>query len=134
MDTIDKRNFRNLLVWQLGIEISEDVYRLTAKFPKNEMYGISGQMQRSSVSIPANIAEGHAKGFSKDFLRHLSIAQGSLAELETLLVIAQKMQLGDIGIINSIIDKCTREAKMLRNLRKSIKRRISNLQSPIPNP
>jgi four helix bundle protein len=134
MATIDKRNFRNLLVWQLGIEITEDIYHLTAKFPKNEMYGISGQMQRSAVSIPANIAEGHAKGFSKDYLRHLAIAQGSLAELETHLIIAKKMQFGEVDMIDSILDKCTREAKMLRNLRKSIKRRIPNPQSPTPNP
>jgi four helix bundle protein len=141
MFNTDIRNFKSLLVWQLGIEIVENIYRLTATFPKNEMYGISGQMQRSSVSIPANIAEGHAKGFCKDYLRHLGISQGSVAELETLLIITQKIQIGEINLINSIIDKCIREAKMLRNLRKSVKRRIptlkyrsSNPQSPVPNP
>ncbi|HEY4761106.1 MAG TPA: four helix bundle protein [Thermoguttaceae bacterium] len=134
---MDKRNFRNLLVWQLGIQLAEDVYRLSEKLPKNESYGLCSQIQRAAVSIPANIAEGHARGSSKDFIRYLAIAQGSLAELETHLIIAKRMQYGDSVTINSILDRCAREARMLRSLRKSIKSRISNQsnpQSPIPNP
>ena len=90
---MDSQNFRSLKVWQLGMQLAEEVYRLSQQFPKQEMYGLTSQIQRAAVSIPANIAEGHAMGSSKDFLRFLAIAQGSLAELETHLMLAVSHQL-----------------------------------------
>ncbi len=83
------RSYGELKVWQTGMQLSRQVYQLTRSFPNHEMYGLSGQMQRAAVSAPANIAEGHARNSTKQFLHHLSIARGSLAELETFLILAQ---------------------------------------------
>jgi four helix bundle protein len=83
-------SYRDLKVWQLSMDLAEHIYCLTDSFPKHEVYQLSSQMQRAVVSIPSNIAEGHARDFTKEFLRHLSIALGSLAELETQGIIAER--------------------------------------------
>jgi four helix bundle protein len=85
------QSFRDLLVWQKAIELVIEVYRLTSKFPKHETYGLCSQMQRASVSIPSNIAEGHGLKKTRAYLRHLSISCGSLAELETQLEISDRL-------------------------------------------
>ena len=77
------------------MELAEKVYQLSRQFPKHETYGLGGQIQRAAISIPANIAERHARGSTKDFLRHLAIAQGSLAELETHLLLAERLNYCD---------------------------------------
>ncbi len=84
------KSFRDLRVWQAGIELVENVYRLTRTFPQHKLYGLTGQMRRAAVSIPSNIAEGHTREHRKEYLYHLSVAQASLAELETQLEIATR--------------------------------------------
>ncbi len=121
---MDGKNFRELKVWQLGMQLTEEVYRLTQQFPKHETYGLGSQMQRAAVSIPANIAEGHAIGSAKDFARFLGIAQGSLAELETHLLLAERMKYGSPIEIAAILNHCSEEARMLRGLRKAVRSRI----------
>jgi four helix bundle protein len=103
--------------------LAEDVYRLSQHFPKHETYGLASQIQRAAVSVAANIAEGHAIGSTKQFARFLGIAQGSLAELETHLMLAERMKYGDSTEIQSILSRCGDEARMLRGLRKSIRNR-----------
>ena len=85
------RSFRDLRVWQAGIDPVRKIYELTSRFPRNEVYGLASQMQRAAVSVPSNIAEGHARESTKEYLQHLSIAQTSLAELETQLEIAKQL-------------------------------------------
>ena len=121
---MESQNFRSLKVWQLGMQLVEEVYRLSQQFPKHETYGLCNQIQRAAVSIPANIAEGHAMGSSKDFLRFLAIAQGSLAELETHLLLAERLKYCNPSQIGPLLDRCTEEARMLRSLRSSVKRRL----------
>jgi len=121
---VDRRNFRSLRVWQLGMELAEQVYRLSQRFPKQEMYGLTSQIQRAAVSIPANIAEGHARGATKDFLRYLAIAQGSLAELETHLMLAERIKYVTSDLIVPILNQCTKEARMLRSLRSRLRERL----------
>src|SRR5689334_20011421 len=87
-------SFRDLKVWQLGMEIVEHAYHLTSAFPKDELYGLTSQLRRAAVSVPANIAEGHARAFTKEYQRHLSIAVGSLAEVETYLELCVRLQYG----------------------------------------
>jgi four helix bundle protein len=82
------KSYRDLRVWQAAIDLVEAIYRLGRGFPKHEMFGLTGQMQRAAVSVASNIAEGHAREHRKEFLHHLSIAQSSLAELETHVEIA----------------------------------------------
>lgn len=92
-----KMNHRNLEAWIYGIQLAEYVYQITSNFPKEEMYGITSQIRRSAISIPSNIAEGVARNTNKEKLQYLHISLGSLAELETQLIIAHK-----IGYVKSL--------------------------------
>ena len=82
------RTHRDLDVWQEAMSVVREVYRLTAVFPREEVFGLASQIRRSTVSIPSNIAEGAGRGGSREFLRFLSVARGSLSELETQVLIA----------------------------------------------
>jgi four helix bundle protein len=84
------RYYRDLDIWQRGVNISVNVYHLTEEFPRSELYGLTSQIRRSAVSIPSNIAEGHARS-TREFARFLSIARGSVSELETQLEIARRI-------------------------------------------
>jgi four helix bundle protein len=84
-------DFKNLKTWQVAMDLVEQVYRLTEGFPKHELYGLGGQMQRAAVSVPSNIAEGHAKDTKQEYWRGLICARGSMAELETQLLIAVRV-------------------------------------------
>jgi four helix bundle protein len=89
------RNFKNLRIWQKGIDIAVKTLRLTDTFPKEDKFGISQQMTRAGVSIPSNIAEGSSRTSPKDYCRFIEISLGSAFELETQLVIAERPQKGD---------------------------------------
>ena len=82
---------KDLDAWQFSIELVSDIYELTKAFPKEEIYGLTNQIRRSAVSIPSNIAEGSARQSSKEFTQFLYIALGSLAEVETQLIIAENL-------------------------------------------
>lgn len=85
------KGFRKLIVWQRAHQLVLQVYKLTEKFPKNEMFGLTSQLRRAMVSVPANVAEGYAAGGKGQFKRYLDIAQGSLAEAEYYLILAQDL-------------------------------------------
>ncbi len=87
------KSYRDLQVWQKAIELVESVYKLMRTFPAEERFGLASQLQRAAVSIPANIAEGYGRSHLGDYLHHLSIGRGSLAELETHLVIAVRLKI-----------------------------------------
>ena len=84
-------SFKQLTVWQKSIELVKDVYQATLKLPQCEIYGLTSQMRRSAISIPSNIAEGRKRKSRKDFVRFLSIADGSAAELETQIIITKEL-------------------------------------------
>ena len=94
------KNFRDLIIWQRGVLLAEQVYQKTEGFPKAELYGLVSQMRRAAVSIPSNIAEGAERDSVKEFIHFLHIAKGSAAELRTQIYIAEK-----IGILHSQITK-----------------------------
>jgi four helix bundle protein len=121
---MESQNFRSLKVWQLGMELAKEAYCLTRRFPKHETFGLVSQIQRAAVSIPANIAEGHAMGSSKDFLRFLAVAQGSLAELETHLLLSERIKYTTTAQVAPILNRCAEEARMLRGLRRSVRSRL----------
>ena len=85
------KSYRDLETWQKAMELVESAYRLARKLPGEEKFGLKSQMQRAAVSVPANIAEGHGRKHCKEFLRYLAIARGSLMELETHVLIAQRL-------------------------------------------
>ena len=86
------KTYRELEVWQRSMDLVEAVYRLTNEFPAEEKFGLTSQLRRAAVSIPANIAEGYGRVHRGDYLRHLSIAKGSLMEVETHLIIAVRLK------------------------------------------
>jgi four helix bundle protein len=114
-------SYRELLVWQKSMDLCEACYRLTALFPKDERYGLVSQMRRASVSVPSNIAEGFARESNGNFLQHLRIAQGSLKEVETQLLISQRVGLVTLEHINPLLNNTDEVGKMLRSLGRSLK-------------
>jgi four helix bundle protein len=85
------RRHQQLLVWKDAIELVEQIYRLTARFPVDERYGLTSQMRRAAVAVPSNLAEGAARSSRREFLRYLDIARSSLVEIETQVVIARRL-------------------------------------------
>ncbi len=117
-------SFRELKVWQLGIELAEKVYRLTADFPKSEFYGLSNQMRRAAVSIPSNIAEGQGRDSTREFLHFLAIAFGSICELEIQLILAHRLNYLSDPDLQSILTILTATSKTTRGLQKSLKAKL----------
>jgi len=93
------KSYEDLVVWQKSIDLAENVYSITKKFPNGELYGLTSQLQRSAISIASNIAEGCVRNSAKDFLRFISIAIGSAAELKTQFIIANRIGYVDEKII-----------------------------------
>ena len=94
------RSFRELLVWQRSIELATLIYRATAGFPREEVYGLTSQLRRAAVSVPSNIAEGQGRATSGEFRKFLSIARGSNFEIQTQLEIARRLGIGSIRDID----------------------------------
>ena len=114
-------SYRDLKVWQKALELVIGCYRLTAQFPKSETYGLSSQLQRAAVSIPANIAEGQGRESLKEYLHHLSIANGSLMELETHLLITGRLAYVTESDLAPLLAQTAEVGKMLNGLRKSLR-------------
>ena len=118
---VDKiRSFKQLRIWNKGIEIVEDVYRLTRGFPREEQYGLISQMRRAAVSIPSNIAEGFKRFHAKEYSQFLHITLGSAAELETETIIARKLGFLDETQLNILADKIDQLSKMTSALLKKL--------------
>ena len=111
------KSYRDLIVWQKSMELVERVYRMTKAFPAEELYGLSSQVRRAAVSIPSNIAEGQARKSTGEFLRFLSIAQGSGAEVETQTLIAQRLGYVTEMQITEILSLLDEISRMLNTLR-----------------
>ena len=115
------KSYKELIVWQKSIELVIQIYKVTKTFPKEEVYGLTSQTQRADVSIPSNIAEGHDRNSSKEFVQFLYISRGSLAELETQILIAEKLGYMNQEEKTSILNNCYEIGKMINGLLKSIK-------------
>jgi four helix bundle protein len=125
-------SFRDLRVWQVGMDSVAEVYRLTKAFPKEERYGLSSQMQRAAVSIPSNIAEGHTREHTKEYLNHLSMAQASLAELETQLEVAARLKYLSPEQLKETLSRVGSLGKQLYALRNALMRAQNSAPSPRP--
>jgi four helix bundle protein len=113
--------YRDLTVWQAGVDLVESVYHLVRKLPRSELFALSSQIKRAAISIPSNIAEGHARSSRKEFLHFLSISLGSLAELETQLFLAQRMRYITKDELASNLSKTEELGRMIRGLQKALK-------------
>ena len=110
-----------LKVWERSIELVEQIYKLTERFPKEELYGLTTQMRRSAISIPSNIAEGFKRYHNKEFKQFLHIAQGSAAELETQLIIAKELKFINQATLENISIKIDSLNKMISSLMNKLK-------------
>src|SRR5215470_11848764 len=110
------RSYRDLVVWQEAMNLAEGTYRLTAAFPKEEVYGLTTQLRRSGSSVPANIAEGYGRDSRGAYVQHLRVAQGSLKEFETHLLLAERIGMVDSALATPLLSKSEMVGKMLRSL------------------
>ena len=110
------QSYRDLKVWQIGMDLAEQCYLETRFFPKEEIYGMISQIRRASASIPANVAEGHGRKTRKEYLQFLYIAQGSLKELETHLLLSKRVNLGKEKAIDLLLNQCESLGKLLSAL------------------
>ena len=117
-------SFRDLRVWQYGMELVVQIYQLTQLFPAEERYGLVSQMRRAAVSIPSNIAEGHTRESSKEYLKHLSIAQGSLAELQTQIEIALRLGFATNTDAQQCMELSVALSRQIYALRNALARKI----------
>jgi four helix bundle protein len=120
------RGYRDLVVWQDSMNLVVAIYRATAAFPKEERYSLVDQLRRAAVSVPSNIAEGHGRSRTGDYLRHLSITVGSLNELETQVQIARRLEYISNNDQQTLLDSCAAIGRMLGGLIRSLRRRLGN--------
>ena len=114
------RTHRDLDVWKKSIDLVTLIYKYTAEYPKDEVYGLTSQIRRCAVSIPSNIAEGSARTTKKDFSHFLAIALGSVAELETQLIISRNLNYLSEAVLDELISELISIRRMTLGLRKSI--------------
>src|SRR5438876_11957409 len=117
------RSYQELIGWKKGIELVTDVYRLTQKFPKQEIYGLTSQIRRAAVSIPSNIAEGQGRMSRGEFKQFLGHARGSLLELETQILIAQQLGYLPVERMQILLDRAAEAGRILNGLLGSLERR-----------
>ena len=120
--TNEVRSYKDLVAWQKSMDLVTAVYRASQGFPKEEICGLVSQIRRSAVSVPSNIAEGHARTSRKEFQYFLSNARGSLAELETQLTIAHQLAYIDETVINQLLDRLGEVGRILNGLLTALKR------------
>ena len=124
------RPHERLLVWQEGMTLARMVYNQTQTMPKEELYGLTSQMRRASVSIPANIAEGAARETAAEFVRFLFIARGSLSELETLITLSGNLDMINPGASEELLNKAGRVSKLLEGLIGNVRSGIAGEDPP----
>jgi four helix bundle protein len=116
------RNYRELIVWQKAMDFVELIYRATVGFPKEEVYGLTGQLRKSAVSIPSNIAEGEGRQSDGDFCRFLRIAHGSLREAETQILIAARLGYMNEQWKSRLLERSAEIGRLTNGLLKSLSR------------
>jgi len=116
------KSYRELLVWQRSIDLVEACYKIAAQLPRDEIYGLCSQLKRSAVSVPANIAEGHGRDGLGEYIHFLGVAQGSLRETETHLLIARRLSMIDESNLIEVLRLSDEVSRMLGSLIRSLKK------------
>lgn len=115
-------SFRDLEVWQLSMDLAEDIYKLVRQLPAEERYALSLQLRKAGVSIPSNIAEGSGYGTNRRYVHHLRIACGSEAEVQTQLMLVQRLKFAAAAEVTPVLDRASRIGRMLNGLIRSLDR------------
>jgi len=116
------RSYRDLVVWQDAMTLAELCYRLVAKYPRDELYGITSQIRRAAVSIPSNIAEGYGRESSGSYVQFLKTSRGSLRELETQLTLSERIGLAQADEVIRVLEQCDSVGRKLHGLIASVQR------------
>ena len=119
-------SYRDLHVWKSGVELALQIYKINSEFPNDERFGLVSQMRRCGISIPSNIAEGHARLSTREFIRFVSIALGSLAELETQLQNSSELGYIKVEVVRELLTKSDCLGKQLRSLTRSLRQRVND--------
>jgi len=119
------QSYRDLQVWQKAMDLVVECYRVAEQFPKTETYGLAIQLQRAAVSVPANIAEGQGRNHTKEFINHLSMAYGSLMEVETHLQIAARLRYIEESVLQDLLVRSNEIGRMLNGLMLSLNKRLT---------
>jgi four helix bundle protein len=128
-------SYRDLIAWQRAIDLVAEVYRVTACLPEAERFGLTSQLRRAAVSVPSMLAEGHARGSTKEFVRYIAMAMGSLAEIETQLLICMKLEFLDETLIRGLLGQGDEQNRILRGLNRSLSQKLIQTHSPLaPRP
>ena len=116
-------SYQDLEVWRKSIDLAEMIYRISAQFPPEERFGLTSQIRRTAISIPANIAEGAARKGTGEFLQFLGIASGSLAETETFLILAERLRMLTVEQTHPLQQQAADVGRMLNGLKRSLRSR-----------
>lgn len=120
------KSFKDLVVWQRSFQLCKRVYQITRAFPADERFGLTAQLRRATVSIPSNIAEGYGRGTTRDYVRFLWTANGSVAEVETQLLLAKELEFLRPEDATNTLSSLAEVERMLAALIKSLEERIAN--------
>jgi four helix bundle protein len=123
MESTATRSHRDLIVWQRAIELAVQTHHATASFPKQEMFGLSSQVRRAAASVPANLAEGSARRTTREFIAFAHFARGSLAELETHLVLAHRVHYLDDPTFESLVGEIGHVGRLMNGLIRGLRER-----------
>lgn len=123
------RSYRDLVAWQKAMDLAELVYSATKAFPKDELYGLTSQLRRAAVSVPSNIAEGQGRNTTRDFRNHLSIAYGSLQEVETQSLLSHRLGFLPRENLQTILEMTSEVARLINGLSSSL---LKKLATPTP--
>ena len=116
------KDYKDLQVWQKGIELVKEIYTITKKFPKDELFGLVSQMRRCAVSIPSNIAEGWMRQHTNEYIQFVYHALGSCGELDTQIIIANSLDYIDNKVMENLSEEINHIVRMLRNLIKGLRK------------
>ena len=120
------QHYRELKVWQAAMSLAEQCYAATKSFPREELFGLTSQIRRAAASVPANIAEGQGRQHTKEFLNFLSVARGSLMEVETHLLLSQRVGLLNQSTLDSLLTVSAEISRMLSGLRRALEKRVAS--------
>jgi len=120
--TSEIRSYRDLRVWNEAMTLAESCYRFSQEFPREELFGLTSQIRRAAISIPANVAEGYGRDSKGSYVNFLKTAQGSLKELETHLILAQRLKLGKFDAAENLLSHCEAIGRMLRALIRNVQK------------
>jgi len=127
-------SYRDLIAWQKAMELVASVYQVTASIPEVEKFGLTSQLRRAAVAVPSMLAEGHARGSTREFVRYIAMAMGSLAEIETQLLVCMRLDFADEVSVRRLLDQCGEQNRILRGLSKSLTSKLGEEPPIAPRP